>query len=165
MHAGLPVALSKIDIDGRSITITSTSTSRSSPSTLIIRYSALSVRTRKSAVFTWFYRLSDFPNQCKMFLECRTMVCPEFQDSEAALGQILLIEQVLIADDKQIESARFGHLKQLAIFEIAPAHFYGRENFMIRQCPTHLHWRADIQKHFHAASSAAIRSQPARSTF
>jgi hypothetical protein len=33
-------------------------------------------------------------------------------------------------------------------------------NFMTRQSLTHLHRCADIQEHFHSASSAAIRSQP-----
>ena len=99
-----------------------------------------------------------------MAFQSGTMIRPEFQNRQPPVRKVLLITQILVADDEQIKTGQFGLPQQSAVFKFSPSHFHRRVNVMPRQCESHLHRRADIQQHLYSASSAAIRSQPWRST-
>ena len=73
---------------------------------------------------------------CRILAKCCSkrgaMVRPEFEDSEAPSGKILLVPQIFVADDQQFEAGRFSDAKQFAIFEFAPAHLRSGVNLMRR---------------------------------
>ena len=95
-----------------------------------------------------------------MLFQSRTVIRPKFENRQAPFREVLLVTDVLIADDEQIEPCCLSFTNQVAILELPPAHLHRSVNFMRWKSVAQLSWRADIQQDFHFSNSAAMRSQP-----
>src|SRR5712691_2317781 len=85
---------------------------------------------RKRAVLSCAHAFGSLANQLKMFFPSSTVICPELQNSQASLLEVLLFAQIFVADDEQIEPVPLRCFQQLTIFKFAPAQSRGGVNLV-----------------------------------
>jgi hypothetical protein len=72
-------------------------------------------------------------NPIEMVFERGPVIRPEFQNSDSATLQVLLMVEVLVSDDQQLKSLGFGTIKEVAVADASPTHLDSRRHFMIGQ--------------------------------
>src|SRR5438445_5730986 len=85
-----------------------------------------------------------------MLLQRWAMVRPQFQNRQPPARKVLLMAQILVANDEQMETRGFSFAEEVAAFQFAPAHLHRRMNF---------HGRATLD-----APASACRRQAALSS-
>ncbi len=114
----------------------------------------------QAAVFSGPHGFGSLLDEGKVLLQSRPMIGPQFQDGKTSAGKILLMAQVLVANDQQLETRFLSGSEESAVFESAPTHLHSGQNLVRSQGVAHLHRRAHIEEDFHSANSAATRSPP-----
>ena len=61
------------------------------------------------------------------------MVRAEDDDRDAATGKALLVGNILVARNQHVEAIGLGNRQKLTVFERAPSHFGGGDDFMVRE--------------------------------
>ena len=84
--------------------------------------------------------------------ETAQVVRGEFQDRDAASGEVLLVADVLVGGDKQVELA-IRQTEQVAVLDAAPTAFLGSSAFVANEQLVHRPRHALVQEDSHVASS------------
>ena len=163
----LLLAIKGTELPARTLLLKAYATSRQGPRRIVLLFvveqddlGLRSVRRLKDAIFARPYGFRCLLNKRPMLLQGRTMVRPQFEDREPFPCEILLMPQVLIADDEKVKCGRFSGTQQAAVFQVAPSHLNRRPDVKVWQRLADLNGRADVQTDLHRANSAAIRSHP-----
>ncbi len=86
------------------------------------------------------------------------MICPEFEDRDLSVFQVLLMLEILVGDDQQLKPIGFGAIQQVTIADPAPAHFDGARYFMTAKGISNLNRNRLVEQNPHATTSCSIRS-------
>ena len=73
----------------------------------------------------------------------------EHNERDAAGREVLLVLQVSVGCDQRVEPLLFGCVQQLAIRELRPATFVGRDDLMLRQRATQRFGRPLVEQYAH----------------
>src|SRR5260221_1931920 len=111
-------------------------------------------------MFARTHGYGHFSDEGPMLFQSRTMIRPQFENRQPPARWVLLMAEILVANNEKIKPSGLSFTEQVTIFQVTPTHFQGRMHLMTLQCLAHLPRRADVEQHLHRASSAAMRSQP-----
>ena len=85
----------------------------------LVEISAI-LRRFKRAILARLHGFDSLADEWPIFLQSRAMVRPQFKNCEPSASEILLMPQVLVADDEEIEPGRLGFTEQNLRFPVHP---------------------------------------------
>lgn len=87
-----------------------------------------------------------------MLFQGGPVICPQFQNGQAATRQILLMSKILIGDDEEVEPGALGRNEQRAVLDPRPPLFLDSNGFVTGEGMPHLSGNAFVEENLHAAA-------------
>jgi hypothetical protein len=79
------------------------------------------------------------------------MVGPQFQDSQSASAEILLILEIFVGEDEEFKSGVLCQGEQVSVFDTRPSLLLDGRDVVPEECVAHLRWDAFVEQDLHAA--------------